>query len=306
MGLSKSAKGVIMILLAGCLWGTVGSIVKILNSYNISSQAIVFWRVFLAFIILYSYIYITNKDLLKIDKKGILYAALMGLICQSVFNTLYFTAIEKTTISTAVILLYTSPIFIIIISKILYKESFTKYKALSLITCVIGCFLTVTGGNFKALEFNITGILCGIGAGFTYSLYTIFSKGTLEKYNQWTMTIYMLGFGSLFILFISKPSDIFFIDYNLKVSSIFFCIAILTTIMPYTLYSTGLSYGVESSKAGIIATIEVVMAVTMSFLFFNETIIGWKLLGVFMVLLSVLIIRFDKIRSQPNGDLDCS
>ncbi|SKC76003.1 DMT family transporter [Maledivibacter halophilus] len=300
MELSKSGKGIIMIALAGCLWGTLGSMVKILSSYNLLSQTIVFWRVFLAFIILYSYTYLTNKDLLKIDKQGILYSALMGLVCQTLFNIMYFISIQQTTISTAVVLLYTSPIFIIILSRILYNEKLTKWKIISLIICIIGCFLTVTGGNINALKFDIWGILLGIGAGFTYSLYTIFSKHTLKKYNHLTIIVYMLGFGSLFILFISKPSDIFLIDYDIKIFSLLFYLSILATIAPYILYSAGLSYGVNPSKAGIIATVEVIVAVVISFLFFNESILGWKLIGIVMVLFSVFIIRLDDSNLKDN------
>lgn len=300
MDSSKKTKGLIMIIVSGCLWGLVGAFVKILNGYGISSNTIVFWRIFIAFIFLFIYLYFTNRDLLKIDKKGILYLAAMGFVCQTLFNIFYFTAIEKTTISTAVVLLYTSPIFVTIMSRIFYNELLTKFKILALIGCIIGCFLTVTGGSIQSLEFNILGILLGLGAGITYGSLPIFSKGILDKYSYWTIVLYMMGFGSLFIPIFSNPLEIFQFNYGPKAYLVMLLLSTISTVVPFTLYTTGLSFGIETSKAGIISTIEVVVAVIISFVFFNEQIMGWKLLGIVIVLLSVCLIQLDYGDSKIN------
>lgn len=299
MDSSQKTKGLIMIIVSGSLWGLVGAFVKILNSYGISSSTIVFWRIFIAFIVLFIYIYFTNRDLLKIDKKGILYLGAMGFVCQTLFNIFYFTAIEKTTISTAVVLLYTSPIFVAIMSRIFFNEQLTKFKIIALVGCIIGCFLTVTGGSIQSLEFNILGILLGLGAGVTYGSLPIFSKGILHKYSYWTIVLYMMGFGSLFIPIFSNPFKIFQSHYDPKVYLVMLLLSTISTVIPFTLYTTGLSFGIETSKAGIISTIEVVVAVIISFLFFHEQIIGWKLFGIVTVLFSVCLIQLES--SSPKG-----
>ena len=73
------------------------------------------------------------------------------------------------------------------------------------------------------------------------------------------------------------------------------------------MYITGLSYGVEASKAGIICSLEIVVSVIISYLFFNEVILGVKLLGIIMALGSIFIINFDRrgiILIEKHGNID--
>ena len=206
-----------MVAVAATLWGTIGIQVKTLFNYHLSVQSIVLWRMVFAFIILFSYIFLTNKKLLKIDIKGLIRISLIGLFSQFFFNILYFSAIQKTTIATAVTLLYTAPIFIAIMARIFYKELFTPFKSVALFLCIIGCFFTATGGSLETLKLNLLGFLLGLGAGFTFALLTILSKSIAKIYHQLTIVVYSIGFGLFFFLPFSRPSEIFQLDLPLKV-----------------------------------------------------------------------------------------
>jgi drug/metabolite transporter (DMT)-like permease len=72
-------------------------------------------------------------------------------------------------------------------------------------------------------------------------------------------------------------------------------IGLISTVIAYGFYITGLSYGIEASKAGIISTLEVVVSVILSYLVFKEALWGWKLVGILMVVSSVVIVKGDKI-----------
>ena len=140
-------KGYLLIALAGCFWGTLGLFGKILFSYNFTPQLVVFCRLFMGFIFLCIIISIKDKRLFQIDKRGLKYTALIGFFSQAVFNMMYFQTIQRTSITTAVILLYTAPSFLLIMGKLIYKEAITFDKIIALIMCSIGCFLAVTQGN---------------------------------------------------------------------------------------------------------------------------------------------------------------
>jgi drug/metabolite transporter (DMT)-like permease len=79
---------------------------------------------------------------------------------------LYFSTIQKTTIATAVTLLYTAPLFIAIMARIFYKELFTPFKTVALLLCIGGCFFAATGGSMEILRLNSPGVLMGVGAVF--------------------------------------------------------------------------------------------------------------------------------------------
>lgn len=300
---TKQQKGYIMIGLAGSLWGTLGLFGKLLFRYDFTPQLTVFCRLFIAFWILFIIILFKDKNLLKIDKRGLKYTFLIGVFSQGVYNLLYFQSIEKTTIATAVVLLYTSPIFLIIMGRIFYKEMLNKEKYISLILCVIGCFLTVTGGSLKVLDVNLPGVLMGVGAGFNYALVTILSKAIIDEYNPITVIFYGFGFGWLFLMPFSNPSTLIHIKYSFSLITILLGFALIPSVFSYLLYIPGLSYGVEASKAGIISSLEIVVSVIISFMVFGENLWGFKLIGIILVLLSIVVINKQKVKVEV--DIPC-
>ena len=300
MALERKTKGYLMIAAAGILWGTIGIQVKTLLNYQLSVQAIVLWRMIFAVLILFPFIFFTNRKALKVDLKGLIQISLIGFFSQFFFNLLYFSAIQKTTIATAVTLLYTAPIFIAIMARIFYKELFTPFKTVALLLCVGGSFFAATGGSMETLKLNLPGVLMGVGAGFTFALLTILSKAIINKYHQLTIIAYSIGFGLLFYLPFSHPLEIFQIDLALKAWLLLGSIGLISTVIAYGFYITGLSYGIEASKAGIVSTLEVVVSVILSYLIFREALWGWKLVGILMVVFSVIIVQMDKFLPVKN------
>lgn len=64
--------------------------------------------------------------------------------------------------ATAAVFLYTSPIYVALISRILFKEALTKNKILAILINIVGCIITVTGGDFSTMKLSIFGLIMGI------------------------------------------------------------------------------------------------------------------------------------------------
>jgi drug/metabolite transporter (DMT)-like permease len=283
----NTKRGYLFIALAGSFWGTLGLFGKILFSYNFTPQLVVFCRLFIGFVFLFIIVLIKDKKLLMIDKRGLKYTALMGFFSQAIFNMMYFQTIQKTSITTAVILLYTAPVFLLIMGKLIYKEVITLDKIIALIMCFTGCFLAVTGGSISGLNINTLGVIIGIGAGFTYALGTILGKAIINKYNPLTISLYSFGFGWVFLVPISKPLVLLHLNYDLKLVISIIGFGLIPATLAYVLYFTGLSHGVQVSKAGIVSSLEIVISVLIATLIFSEHLLGYKLVGVIIVLLSI-------------------
>lgn len=289
-----------MVATAGILWGTIGVQVKTLLNYQLSVQTIVLWRMLFAVSILFPFIFFTKREILKVNLRGIAYFSLIGICSQFFFNLLYFSAIQRTTVATAVTLLYTAPIFIAVMARIFYKELFTPFKTVALFLCMGGCFFAATGGSMDTLKLNLPGVLMGVGAGFTFALLTIITKAIINDYHQLSIIAYSIGFGLLFYLPFTHPLEIFQMGLTLKAWLLLGTIGLISTVIAYGFYITGLSYGIEASKAGIVSTLEVVVSVILSYLIFKEALWGWKLVGILMVVFSVVIVRLDKILPVKN------
>lgn len=301
--LLPTSKGYLLVAISGVFYGFNGLFVEFLSNYNISTNLMGFYRSFIAFIVVFIYLLIQKREYLKVEPRGLFYIAILGLVSQTLFNQLYFATIDKTTIATAVVLLYTAPIFVVIMARFLYKELFNLPKLIALVISVTGCFLTATGGSFEVLKLNSYGLLLGIGTGFTFALLPIISKSLVQKYHYLTILCYTMGFGALFSFAFFDPRTLFIVDYNIKIGANLIALGVISNAFANLFYMAGMSFKIHSSKASIINTVEVPVAILISFIVFKENIFGIKFLGIMLVILSVVIIEYGEKLLPKRSEL---
>lgn len=215
------------------------------------------------------------------------------------FNFCYFESIELIGgASVPALLLYTAPIFVMIISLFLFKEKITVRKLLSLVITFTGLIL-VTGAFSSGEKLSLKAVLLGIGSGLGYSLYSIFGKYLLTKYDSLTITVWTFIVASLCAVpFSGILTDI----------SVFMCrrgiimsvlLAFVSTVLPFLFYTKGLS-GTDAGKASILATIEPFIATITGVMVFNEKITAVKVIGMAMILSAIIILN---INSKNKGNL---
>ncbi len=286
-----------MIAGAAALWGSIGIFVGFLNDEGFSSLEIVAWRVITAALFLSIYLRICNPNLLRIKPSHIRYFVGTGILSISFFNWCYFTAIRETSLSVAVVLLYTGPAFVVILSRMFLNEKLTGQKIVALLITIPGILLVAElipeGGTFTAY-----GILTGIGAGFGYALYSIFSKAALVKYPPMTIIFYSFLTASIFLLPFSGIFSQQTIE-RLSNPNIVLMIAgmcLLPTILAYLLYTEGLKR-IEAGKASITAMLEPVTAALIGVFVFEEILTALQITGIILVLVSVLMIQMKRTKN---------
>lgn len=285
----KSKIGYFYILLAGIFWSTLGFLVSKISDYNFSPEEVAFFRMVGGFIVISIYGKITMPTMFKITKKGILYVFAIGIVCQCIFNIAYMGSISMVGASMAAVLLYVSPVFVAIFSKIVYKEKINKIKILSLIFCVIGAFLAVTGGKIEIQGLNIIGILAGIISAITYAMLPIFNKNALKEMDNITMSAYAFLIAAIIMCFRLNPIHTISKIDNMRILMYILAIGIIPTAMSYIVYSKGILKGVELSIAGVVASIELVLSVIIGWTLLGEDFSVVKLFGVLFMVVSTFI-----------------
>ena len=286
--------GILFVLIAGTLWGAMGIFVRGLASCGLSSIEICFVRVFVSAALMTVYFLLFNKKAMKIKLKDIWCFIGTGVFSLTFFGYCYFTTIQMTSMSVAAVLLYTSPVFVLVLSAILFKEKITKRKVICVIIAILGCaFVSGIVGSSVGLTLPVQGILYGLGSGLGYGLYSIFGRYAIKrKYSAITITYYSFLFSAVALLFMIKPTAIMNklgmgqVDIN-----IVYVIgtAIVVTILPYIFYTLGLTK-IENSKAAVVACIEPIMATVFGFLVFHEVLSFGEIVGVALVLLAIILL----------------
>ncbi|MGL6104605.1 DMT family transporter [Romboutsia sp.] len=287
--MQEKSKGYLLVILAGLLWSTTGLFANNLMDKGLSSQQVALIRLSLGFIILLIYCLMKDIKLLKINKKIFLYCLLIGFICQAGFNFFYFRAVEILGVSMAAVLLYTSPLFLAILSKVIYKEEIGNQKNIALLICFIGSILAVTGGKFENLNINVLGVVLGILSAISYACMPIISKKILSECKGITILVYGFLFGAIFMMPLAKPLEIL---PHIKDESMILSIlgiGVISASGAYICYIKGISKGIDLSVAGILASGELVGAVMIGWIILGEYFSILKLVGIIFMMLSAII-----------------
>ncbi|EGT4600577.1 DMT family transporter [Clostridioides difficile] len=297
--MGEKSKGYVFIAIAGLLWATLGLFGKFLMGNGLTSEQVAFTRLFFGFIVLGVYSSIRTPQILKISKKGIIYSVIIGIICQAMFNLCYFKAIDIAGVSIAAVLLYTSPLFLAIFSKVFYKENITRSKLFSLILCFIGAIMAVSGGRLDFQGLNAFGLFLGILSAIAYALMPTISKNALKEFSSSTILVYSFLFGAIFMIPSSRPWEILNYAKDLDVLSCMLMLGIVPAALAYIFYATGISKGVELSVAGVVASVELVGSVIIGCTILGESFSLGKLFGVMLMLISAVValnLSYDEIR----------
>ncbi len=280
----------LLIIIAATLWGTMGLFTRTLTALGYSTFQLVFCRAALTAATLVIYFLISDREKLKIKLKDFWMFLSPSLISVILFNFCYMNAINSGSISIAATLLYTAPIFVMIISAFLFKEKITPLKTAALVMAFTGCVLvsgTIDSGN----PLSPATLLFGISSGFTYGMYSIFTKIGLKKYSPLTFTAYTFLISAVVSFFICSPSE-FVSTTAQKPSNIIILIlfSLATNVIPYICFTSGLKY-MDAGKANITATIEPVVATLFGIFVFHEKLTAVSALGIFLVLFSAVILN---------------
>ena len=288
---NHSPLGDILIIIAGLFWGSMGLFVRRLNALGFSSIQVACLRLVTAGVIFALILLIKDPKGFKIKARDIPLFLALGLVSILFFTCCYFTAIRLMTMSTAAILLYTSPVWVMVLSVIFLKEKITSRKVIALILAFAGCTLVSGFGG----RVTLPGVLAGLGSGLGYGLYSIFGTFALRKYKPLTVTCYTFLIAGAGSIFVSDPSDLFS-----KISSagsvpafagFVLLTAVVTAVIPFLLYTIGLNK-TTASKAAVLATVEPAAATLFGFFVMKESLGLIAVCGIILVFTAIFVLSF--------------
>lgn len=284
----KRVLSVISVLLAGILWGSMGIFVRRLNSAGVQLMGIVELRAAVTAVIMFAVLAIFRHDLLKIRLKDIWCFIGTGIGSIVFFNYCYFKTMVTASLSVAAILLYTAPAIVMLMSFVLFKEKMTLRRIAAVVIAFAGC--VCVSGLSPANNISVSCIITGLGAGLGYALYSIFSRFALQRgYSSVTISAYTFLFAAIGTLPLINPSELL-VKLGTGSDVIVFAIifGVVTTIMPYALYTWGLQY-MENGKASVLASVEPVVATLIGIFVFNEAVTVSAAVGIILVLISIML-----------------
>lgn len=282
----------LFVTVAAVLWGMLFIFVRQLSGAGFGSMEIVCIRVYGSAAMLIAALLIGNRRMLCVKLKDTWCFVGTGVFSIVFFSYCYFRNVSISSAAVSSILMYTSPVWVTLLSAVCFKEKINRRKILALLLALAGCIL-VSGIAGGAAQLSMQGLLLGLGSGIGYGLYSIFGRYALDKgYRPVTVTTYTFLFACVGVLpFVSVSSIISRLLAEPVLLLWAFGIAFFTTCLSFTLYTVGLKY-MEPGKAAVLATLEPIVSTVAGVMLYQEPLTLVMVVGIILVLVASVLISW--------------
>ncbi len=260
--------------------------------------SLAFWRWLTVFLILLPFFYseiLSNKKFINKEFWKLFFLGSMGC---GVCGAFPFIAGMSTTMANMGIIYTSSPVFIIILSVMFFKDKINFSRILGLVLCLIGVLAIISKGNLDLLiNFKFTsGDLWMIGAAMGWAIYSIYLLNWKSKFSlmaRFTL-IAMFGAISLFPFYIFE--EVFYFNTSFNNNFIFWVLfaAISPGIIAFTLYTKVQKY-LGASLTGFTLYIFSIYSAIYGIILFDEALLNFHYFGAAFVFAGVYLAR--KIKS---------
>lgn len=283
-------KAVILAGAAGCMWGTIGLFVYGIGKYGIESVELTTARFLVAAFLMGIYLMIFKRSCLKIHLRDLPGFLAAGLLCLLLFNVSYGIAIEKSSMSAAAVMLYTSPVFVALISRVCFREKISLRKGAAILLSVVGCAF-VSGIMSGFLKYPGQAYVWGFCAAAGYASYSITAGTLLKKYHAETVLFYAFLFASCGGCFFADIQGTIMTVLKNPMAGVGLAgAAFVCNIASYLCYNLALKYA-EPSRVAVTASVEPAAASLFGMIFLREKIDVFGLAGIICILGAVLVLN---------------
>lgn len=290
---SGTAAGYLSVATAALLWASSGVAGKALFAQGIPPLALVQLRVTAAAGLLLVWFGLARPGLLRIRRRDAAYFAVLGGLALAAVQATYFYAISKIHVAAAILLQYTSPVWIASFAVFFWKEKLSALKAASLACALLGAYLVVGAYDLSVSELDRAGVVAGLASGACFAAYSLLGERGMHRYSPWTVLCYGLVFaaGSLHVLY--PPFHYLFAGYTPAQWAGIAYVAVAGTLVPFGLYFVGVNH-IRSTRASITAILEPIAAGGLAFFLLGEALTLPQAMGGALVLGALVLLNLEQ------------
>ena len=267
-------------------------------STSIEPMQLSFYRWFFVLVLLLPYIFINYKDLILGFKKDSLLLVVFGAFGIAGFNTFLYYGLQTTSATNALLINSSTPIFIILISSIIFRIAITKIQILGVLLSTLGVLYLILKGNINhILELNFTpGDLWILLAALDWAIYSVllkFNPKDLSSFSFLTITSF-IGVMILYIAFILQGYSLeFSFLSNKEVLYSLIYIVIFPSILSFYFWNMA-TIEIGANKAGQSAHLMPIFGAILAYIFLGEVLEFYHIVGIVLIAIGIYLTMFFK------------
>jgi drug/metabolite transporter (DMT)-like permease len=267
-------------------------------SSSIEPMQLSFYRWFFVLILLLPYIVINYKNLIKGFKKDSLLLVVFGAFGIAGFNTFLYYGLQTTTATNALLINSSTPIFIILISSIIFRMQITKVQFFGVMLSTLGVLYLILKGDINhILELKFTpGDLWIVAAAVDWALYSVllkFKPKELSSFEFLTITT-VIGVIILYVAFIFQgfTLEFSFLQNNDILYSLIY-IVIFPSILSFYFWNMA-TIEIGANKAGQSAHLMPIFGAFLACIFLDEVLQFYHMVGMILIAFGIYLTMFLK------------
>lgn len=280
-------KGIILVMLAGVGWGISGVLAEMLMTNGWDPLVISFYRGAIGLLFFIGWFLLHFKKNWIVSGRLYLWSVLAGVGVAGNF-TFYFLSIQDASVAVAATLMYTAPVFVLLISFLLRLERSAWFKWASIAGVLVGVVLLTGAYNLDELAVSFLGTATGLGAALSYALFIFaFKKASELGQPQITLTIAFMAFSLLLFLFTDNQETVSVLTSS--DISLFILLGVVGAGVSFILYVIGIRL-IAPSTASMVAMIEPVTASLLGFFLLGVSLTIIQIIGMVIILATVTLL----------------
>jgi drug/metabolite transporter (DMT)-like permease len=282
------ARGRMLVALATLFWGGSATLARyVFRDHGVPPVHAVEMRLVVAVTVLGAYLLWRRPSALRIAPRDAGYFTILGVFGMAAVQGTYYHAIATLGVGLAILIQYLAP-SLIVIRDILLRRPVLASTMAGVVAALAGTALLVGDVDRVALGASAFDWAMGFASAFAFAFYIVFSKRGLATYPPETVLFYTLAIAAAFWLIVLPPARILEAGHGAGIWAAFSALGILNTLVPFALFYAGLRH-LTATQAGVVATLEPVVAVLAAATFLGEGLGALQWLGAACVLVAAVL-----------------
>ncbi len=299
-------RGVILVFIAGTLWGFSGACGQLLSQvYDVPVRWVLTQRLmwsglfFLLGGLLFDRANIKRLISTRKQRLQLLVYAIFGLICCQWF---YLEAIATSNAGTATLMEQLGLILVLLITCVRDRRNPHKLEMVGLVLALIGVFFVSTHGNPNTLVLTPEGLAWGIAAAFGAMFYIVLPVPLLEHSGSFTVTSVAMVVAAIVAIPVFQPWT-YQVDLTLEIVLATAGMIVFGTILSYLCFMQGVR-DTGPVLAGLLNTVELVAAFVFTHFWLGTTVAVWDILGCACIMVMMCMMALGSAKSSDSFEPD--
>jgi drug/metabolite transporter (DMT)-like permease len=274
---------------AASLWALNGSLARFLLDDGVSAAHLSQLRATLSCALLVAWLLAADRGALRVARVDLPALAWLGIAGLAAVHATYFLAIERLDIGVALVVQYLGPLLILVWLAVAHRRRLAPSLWGAVALAAAGCALVVEVQHAGALDG--IGLAAAFGAAVSFAVYLVAAERAGRRHPPQTTLAWAFGFAAAFWLVVRPPWTFPWEAFaEPRNAALGLGVVVIGTLVPFLLMLAAVRH-VPAPRAGVVATLEPVLAALIAWPVHGEALAASQLLGGLLVVGAVVWVQ---------------